>query len=234
MFGAVRLALGPVLLMQGRRVRRDILRMPEPQGPREGEIGSGPTLSLLILGDSSAAGVGVAHQDDALSGRLLIRLAPRLRVRWTVEAKTGWTTTDGLNALNDLSNAKFDVVVVSLGVNDVTTEVSRAAWLAAYQRLVTRLLERHGAKLVVASALPPVDRFVALPQPLRWYLGGQARAFDRDLARLVGETARVLHLPFDETLDPSDMAEDGFHPGPKVYDAWADKAAAVIFDWHTG
>jgi hypothetical protein len=32
------------------------------------------------------------------------------------------------------------------------------------------------------SGLPPMHRFPALPQPLRWYIGSRARDFDRALA----------------------------------------------------
>ena len=48
MRAAIRLLLGPVLLWQGARVRRDILRLPEPEGPRQGGQGG---LRILILGD---------------------------------------------------------------------------------------------------------------------------------------------------------------------------------------
>lgn len=69
------LLLGPLLLWQGRRVRATALRLPEAAGPRTAE---GSALRLLIVGDSSAAGVGAAHQDEALAGRLAQALAARL------------------------------------------------------------------------------------------------------------------------------------------------------------
>jgi hypothetical protein len=38
----------------------------------------------------------------------------------------------------------------------------------------------------VLSGLPPMHRFPALPQPLRWYVGSRARDFNRVLAELAG------------------------------------------------
>ena len=67
--------LGPVLLWQGARVRATALRLPEAAGER---LQSGGALRLLIVGDSSAAGVGAAHQDEALAGCLARTLAARL------------------------------------------------------------------------------------------------------------------------------------------------------------
>ena len=81
--------LAPLLLWQGRRVRRVTPRLPEPAGPRAGVAGQGAPLRLLVLGDSAAAGVGVARQRDALTGRLLAELSPRHTVHWRLLAHTG-------------------------------------------------------------------------------------------------------------------------------------------------
>ncbi|MEO0992586.1 MAG: SGNH/GDSL hydrolase family protein [Pseudomonadota bacterium] len=224
---AIRIALGPLLLTQGRRVRRDILRLPEAEGPREGIVGEGPPLRLLVLGDSSAAGVGAATQSDALVGQLVAQLSPEYRTAWTVIARTGWTTADARSALADDPSLKADLVVLCLGVNDITTETGIARWLDSYVGLSQDLRDR-GARLILASAMPPMGSFPALPQPLRWYLGRQAEAHDRALADWAAETADVRHVPLDLTLGIDAMAEDGFHPGPEVYAVWADALKAGI------
>ncbi|MFK7943194.1 MAG: SGNH/GDSL hydrolase family protein [Paracoccaceae bacterium] len=228
MLAILRILMGPVLLSQGKKVRRDILRMPEPDGTREGEQGDGPPLSVLLLGDSAMAGVGVPTQETALSGQLIRRLSKRSKIRWRLLAKTGWTTQDGLDALAELPRESYDTVLISLGVNDVTTEVATDRWLTRYAQIVNRLQQGHAAQQIIACALPPMDKFTALPQPLRWYLGQRAKRMDKALARWAAGSPAVTHLAFDTTLDPADMAEDGFHPGPRVYEAWAEKAAAII------
>ena len=73
----------PLLLVQGKYVRRVTPKLPEAAGAREGErrlrdAGGGPaSLRVLITGDSSAAGVGTQHQDEALPGQLADALAAR-------------------------------------------------------------------------------------------------------------------------------------------------------------
>ena len=64
------LLLSPLLLAQAVRVRKIALQLPEAAGPRTGITGSGPALRVLIIGDSSAAGVGAPTQEVALAGRL--------------------------------------------------------------------------------------------------------------------------------------------------------------------
>ncbi|MGR3528415.1 MAG: SGNH/GDSL hydrolase family protein, partial [Sulfitobacter sp.] len=68
---SLRVLMLPILLAQGFRVRARALRLSEADGPRFGQVGDGPPLSILILGDSSAAGVGVGQQSQALSGQLI-------------------------------------------------------------------------------------------------------------------------------------------------------------------
>jgi lysophospholipase L1-like esterase len=226
-------ALGPVLLAQGKWVRRETPVMPEPAGAREGVAGEGPLLRLLVLGDSAAAGVGAATQDEALAGRIVSRLSGMHRVEWRVVARTGVTTAATIRHLERHDPFVTDAVVTSLGVNDVTGEVGVTKFLALQGKLHGLLRDKFGARLVLASGLPPMGLFPALPQPLRWYLGERAREFDQALAeRLAGSTG-AQHLPFQGEVDAAHMASDGFHPGPAIYDTWGEAAArriALFFD----
>lgn len=207
-----RVILGPVLLWQGAGVRRRILRMPEPEGPRKGGTGG---LRVLILGDSSAAGVGVAIQDHAISGRLAEAYGSGLA--WEVLARTGWTTADALEALEDHRPARYDTAIICLGVNDITTETGIARWLETYSRVLERL-EARGAKRAYLFGMPPMGRFPALPQPLRWYMGIQSDAHDRALITFADQNVIAVHVPVATDLPDSAAADDGFHPGPLVYD----------------
>ncbi|KVE26543.1 lipase [Burkholderia singularis] len=221
-------ALGPLLLAQGRYVRRVTPRLAEAGGPRSGAEGDGPTLRLLVLGDSAAAGVGVATQSDALAGQLVRALAPFYRVEWKLVARTGATTQDALDWLAAEPAARFDAVVTSLGVNDVTAGVSPARWRDRQAALVALLVARFGASHVMLSAVPPMHRLPALPQPLRWYLGLRAKRLNASLRRwAVGQRACEF-LPVEIPLAPDAIASDGFHPGAQACARWADQAAAAL------
>jgi len=217
-------ALGPVLYLQGKAVRRSIPRLPEPPGSRHGSTGSGPLLRLLVLGDSAAAGVGAAHQDEALLGRLVAALSAKFTVEWNLFAQTGATTAWTLRRVREIDGGPFDVAVTSLGVNDVTTGVGRRVWLTQQSELRGILRGSFGVTRIVVCGLPPVHGFPALPQPLRWYLGARAREFDHDLERDVEAEDGVSFLSLRFTEDVSLMATDGFHPGPGVYKEWGRRA----------
>lgn len=222
------LALGPLLLWQGRRLRRTVPRLPEPPGDRAGQTGNGPPLRLLILGDSAAAGVGAEHQDQALTGRLVAALAPHFWLDWRLEAHTGHTTADALQHLQSLAAVPCDIVVASLGVNDVTTGTRPADWLRQQQAVITLLQEKFAARHIFLAGLPPMHRFPALPQPLRWYLGQRAQRLDAQRTKLLAHHPHCDLLAFEGSPDPHLMASDGFHPGPVLYAQWAIGLATRI------
>lgn len=225
-----KLLLGPVLIWQGRRVRATALRLPEAAGDRSRDGGA---LRLLIVGDSSAAGVGAAHQDEALAGCLARTLATQLGrpVGWQLVAASGHRSAQALVALRAAELAQADVLVTALGVNDVVDQVSPQEALAALDAIDTHARALAGVRLSLHCAAPPMQSFPLLPQPLRWFFGQQAARFNAALAaRVAGQPARrVVHLPPAMQRDAAAlMAIDGFHPGPRGYALWAEALAQHI------
>lgn len=225
------LLLAPVLLSQAKTVRRTLPRLPEADGARRGVAGCGATLRVLVTGDSAAAGVGATHQDEALAGQLVGCLSGDFQVHWQLLARSGRTTAQISAALSSAALPECDVAVVSAGVNDVLGRCTPRAWLHALDDLVDVLRRHCGVRLIVFAPLPPMHQFPALPQPMRWFLGQRAKAFNRALEHFVKAhpECRVLVSPFD--FVPEMMASDGFHPGPPAYALWAKTAALETLRW---
>src|SRR5829696_5760336 len=221
-------SLAPVFALQGRYVQRATPHLPEPPGPREGTTGVGPELRLLLVGDSAAAGVGAASQDEALSGRLVGELAGSFLVSWTVVARTGATTAGTARHLARRQATQFDVAVISLGGNDVSGRRALGRWLEDMDAVAALLRGRFAVRHLVLSGMPPMHLFPALPQPLRWFLGERARRFDAALARWAAGQSDCDHVPL--TADPSEglIATDGMHPGPGGYQRWSVELARCI------
>ena len=121
------------------------------------------------------------------------------------------------------------MVVTSLGVNDVTGRVSLAAWRRAQRELIAVLQARFGACHLLLSGLPPMHRFPALPQPLRWYVGSRARDFNRALARVAAsrpgcEFLALVHV----MMDPSAIFFFNDTATTEIYTLWAREAARRI------
>jgi len=222
-------ALAPLLLLQGRYVRRVTTRLPEPTGDRTGTAGAGPELGLLILGDSAAVGVGVETQCEALSGRLVAELSRTSRVSWTLVAKSGATASGTTRHLTRCcSLGRVDVAVVSIGGNDVVSHRSLADWLEDIEALVGLLRTRFAVRHILLSGLPPMHAFPAFPQPLRWYLGAKARKYDVALTRWASRQADCEHVSLVLPNLRELFAADGMHPGESAYRLWAIELAKRI------
>jgi lysophospholipase L1-like esterase len=174
---AAKLLLSPLLVAQAVATRARMPRLPEAAGERAGVVGRGPLLRLLIVGDSSAAGVGVAEQSQALAGYLTKALAAQaaVRVQWRLLARAGLTSAQCLDQLLSKAALEADVAVVVLGVNDVIDQVPSQRAVAAREAIANRLRNGHGVAHVVFAPLPPVQHFPGLPQPLRWIAGRDAK-----------------------------------------------------------
>ena len=178
--------------------------------------------------NSAAAGVGVDHQSEALTGQLVQQLAAHHQVSWTLLAQTGHNTQQVLAMLQDHGDDLFDVAVVSAGVNDVTSSVKADHWIGQQQNLVDVLQQRFGVKHIVLSPVPPMHRFPALPQPLRWFLGQRAHQLNQHLQHWCDTQEACTLLRNDFPMQPDMMAADGFHPSAATYKLWADNVAQVI------
>jgi lysophospholipase L1-like esterase len=221
------LAFLPVLLVQGRRVRRTVERLPEATGTT-GRVGAGgDVLRVAVVGDSVAAGVGVTDHASSMAGRLAHHLHARSNrpVEWAVAARSG-ADAAGVAALAAGSPvvAHAHVVAVSVGVNDVKDLRSDRAYRTGLQALLSAIVAAAPRARVFLLGLPPVEQLPALPRPLADLLGARGRRLDRIGREVADSFAEVTRLEFaDEDLAEvaSPFATDGFHPGPELHDLFA-------------
>ena len=230
-----RALLFPLLYAQAQGVRAGVEPLPEPPGPRAGREGKGDgELRLLVVGDSSAVGVGAPHQDLALARPLARRLAQRIgrRVRWNLLAETGLTSAGALAYLKARDVPEADVAVVVLGVNDITNQVPLPQALKHRGEIAVWLEAHAEVGQVMFPALPEMERFPSLPQPLAWWAGQMSRRNNRAQARWAAHwplgRPRVEHVPMDGLMRGDLMASDGFHPGPGLYARVAEHLAVAI------
>ena len=226
-------ALSP-LMRQARRVRKRMPSLPEALGERSGLEGAGDVpdlVRLLVVGDSTAAGVGVTSMRDALPPQLSAILAVRrgCTVAWTVSARTGATASVTAEELVPAAPIEQDIAVVLVGVNDVLKMTPRQTWRASMDRLVDALARhlRPGGQIVL-SGLPNLWQFRAFPQPLRAVLAWHGRALDREVRQIAKRRQGVSHVAMPPASWPEQFAEDGFHPNAAAYRALAAHFAAAL------
>jgi len=223
-----KLVCAPVLLLQGKWVKFNIVKLPEPKQNQSGHCGVGPTLKVMLLGDSSAAGVGVSEAQHALLGQLLYRLSDKYSVNYQMMAKSGKTTVELIGDIEQVDAENIDVVITALGVNDVTNQVPVKLWEKQQRQLIELIQQKFSPDKIIMSGLPPVGDFPALPWPLSAYMGLYADVLNETLQTITAQFENVLFHSLRNYPAEAQPAIDGFHPGAKVYELWAQNLSDEI------
>ena len=222
------LVLAPIALPQALWTRRTALRLPPAEGAQAGLASAGQggePLRLLLIGESTVAGVGVEAQTEALAGQLALALSARIGrpVAWRACGENGITAFDACERLLPLALSEpADLVLLVFGVNDTTQLSSLARWITALRNL-SRALAAQGAQ-VVFTGVPPIQHFTALPWLLRRLLGLRAALLDDALQR-ASQEERVDYLKLGLRVTPDYLARDGYHPSALGYRIWAEGLA---------
>ena len=170
---------------------------------------------LVVLGDSTAAGIGVQEAADTIGGQL----GSRLGARFTSYGVSGARAADLAAQLELVTDA--DAVLVLIGANDAT----HLTPLARVGRDVRAAVARLEAPVVVGTC-PDLGAARAFAHPLRELADARGRAVARTTARAVRAAAgtavdlRALTGPTFRA-DPTCLSFDLFHPSTRGYGVWA-------------
>ncbi|MDO9591560.1 MAG: SGNH/GDSL hydrolase family protein, partial [Microcella sp.] len=233
---AIAAAQAPVLLPQGRRLRRDTPRLPDAPLPWHGRVDASGSrdegaasrpLHLLVIGDSTAAGVGVDHADLGLGGRLAEALAARTNrpVHWRAAGRNGATAGDLVrHYLKPALVEPTDLVFLTVGANDALALRSTRAFRRDVRHIIERTFATHPHAALLMSSLPAFFRFSLLPDPLRRSLYRHSQALEREARSLIAAHPRAHMSPPPPPYTDGFFASDDFHPSALGYKDWADFA----------
>jgi lysophospholipase L1-like esterase len=221
-----------LLRLQAGLARRAIGQPADDAPKADGRYGhyAGEPISVVVLGDSSAAGVGV-HTPEQTPGALiaagLAEIAAR-PVELTVVARTAARTSDLAEQIRQAADARPELALVMVGANDVTHRV-RATMSVRLLAEGVRQLRAAGAAVVVGTC-PDLGTVEPIPHPLRWV----ARRASRRLAAaqtIAAVEAGARTVSVGSILGPEFAAQPGhmfspdrFHPSTAGYAA----AAAIM------
>jgi lysophospholipase L1-like esterase len=144
-------------------------------GPEDGE-----PLTLVVLGDSSVAGVGADAVEDTLTYGVAKALSDRYRVTLHALGVSGSRLANVVGEqLPQVEGLGPDIVLVCVGTNDVTHGTTLREARRQLRLLVDGLARVAPAAKVIVSGLPPAETAAAFHRPLRDLLGLRALLFTR-------------------------------------------------------
>ena len=192
--------------------------------------GDGEALRMVWLGDSTAAGVGASGADQAVPRRVARGLNRPVEV--VSRAVSGARIDDVVDEqIPGIAALRPDVVLVSIGANDVVHLTSKASFRSSYRDLVEAVPD--GARLVLLG-VPDMGAPSRYLQPLRGIAGWRGHVLDsvtREIAReagalyvdIAGETGPAMRADRARTF-----AVDRYHPSDAGYALWAQAVLEVV------
>lgn len=191
-------------------------------------------IRLLLLGDSTAAGVGASLTATTLGGRIAAALAAARGqpVVLASAAVSGARVTDLDAELHEgLRAGQPDVALIVVGANDATHLTRLQPLQAELTRAIGRLGDA-GVRVVVAGC-PDLGAARAFPQPLRLIAAARGRAVaarEKAAARDAGASYVDLGAKTGPAFraDPRMLSRDRFHPSDAGYALWAQALLPAV------
>jgi lysophospholipase L1-like esterase len=188
---------------------------------------SGPPLTYVVLGDSTAAGVGAPYDQG-----IAVQTATRLGLTRTVTlhnfAVSGARIRDVLETQVPQAVAtKPDLVLMSVAANDVTHLTSIPSMRRRLREIVGRLRAANPAVLIVVTGSPDMGS----PPRIPWILRGTASLRAKLVNRMFKSEAgplRLVFAPIAERTGPLFRRDrtlfdaDRFHPNARGYATWVE------------
>lgn len=179
-------------------------------------------LRILIMGDSTAVGVGASRPEHSIAGRLGIKF-PNAEIINT--GRTGATTGQVLKQFRRIEG-KFDLILVNTGSNDVLWGVSQKLTEKHLRKLLSNAKKISPRILVTGTGDAGILPF--LPSILKWYFAYRTQLLQHIFAnetRSAGPSVRFVELFRTECDRPflknprEHFAYDLAHPNDAGYAA---------------
>lgn len=204
----------------------------QPKGPRA----PGAAVEMVMLGDSTVAGLGAERVEDSLPVQTAQRVADATGREVHVRGLgiSGAVTADVRDEQIDRIEGDVDVIVVVIGSNDVTHLTPPWSFDDLTASMLREAQQQFPGAAVVLGGIPLFGEAGALDEPLRSVVdayAGVLRGVQRDTTQEVPgavfvDIAAKASPRFVGVADA--MSRDGFHPAATGYGFWADALAPAI------
>jgi len=224
--------------MQGQITRWKVGVLPEAGGNDEGLAGQGDDpAKLLVIGESTVAGLGARTHDLALAGQFAKRLSERIRrpVRWNAIGRNGVTARRTIDELVPAIPVQgFDYVLVGIGGNDVMKLSSPVKWRRDMLELLGILRTKNPDAVIFITNCPMIVASPIMPQPIKSILWRLSKMHNANIMEFTRDLKRIFYYPQPAEFTVDGFFADGLHPSEKGYGDWSAammKYFAENYEW---
>lgn len=233
-YGIASWLLVPVALFQGLRMRARTPRLLPPDGRPFGQFGSAlePAYSILVVGDSSATGVGADHVEETVGAQLahLLYEQTGAPVSWRIAGANSAISEEVRDhVVPNLQRLPYTHIVLTVGTNDMKNFLTARRFKKGFGGLLYALKAKWPEAMIIWSPMIDMRMVPGLPAALAQILQMRAEIINRVGYRLCRERYAIA-APQLVPTDKSGFSIDGFHACGIGYRYWAELLARTIID----
>lgn len=231
----------PYVYFAVRKIRKEIPILPNAKDLKgiEGKEFT-DSLSVLYLGESAIAGVGVASNHDGLGGQVSKNLAKLYRksINWEVLAHTGYDAQMVIEKiLPKLDDQPYDLILIQLCVNDTLKLIPPVIFSLRIEKIINHLKHKYpDSKILFVNNAPVRD--MSFPALFKFILGNIIDEYGKVIERLVAQHQDLYFINIklkysdwqvrypDKPRD--EFFSDGVHPSAFTYARWSEDICDFI------
>jgi lysophospholipase L1-like esterase len=206
----------PLLKSSAKKIRKSISKLP-PQSKYLVLSAPENSVNMLVIGESTAAGVGASDPQNTFSAHIH-RLYDGKRNIYTI-GKNGLKASE-LQKLMDSKKGlpdNFREVVVLIGANDCFRVTAPAAFYSALRDFIDILVTKKNVERIILPIIPPVHQFPAIQGLMRFFLKTHRHLLTQQLIELGNINPKVDFENNLQTFTADFFAADGIHPSDEGY-----------------
>lgn len=188
--------------------------------------GHGPPLRYIVMGDSTGAGRGATPGNSITMGTAR-HLAEKYDITLINLSVSGARIKDLLaKQLPEAKQAKPDLVLLSVGANDIVHFTPDAQIQSDLHHIITELLEANPKIAIVVPGSGDVGACPRFEQPLRTVAGWQTKRVNALIKSTSLASPGTTWVPLAERTgelfgrNPNMFSADKFHPNDRGYSVW--------------
>ncbi|MEK0442567.1 MAG: hypothetical protein RL403_1545 [Bacteroidota bacterium] len=212
----------PLLFYQAKQIRKTSPRLPAQSSLIT--LGNGEN-HILLLGESTVAGVGASSSAHTLAGNFYRLLGESFQIE-TI-GKKGLRVKDALTLYlqhRKTLKSKSKGAILFLGANDCFLLTSPTAFKKEVDALINQIQLCTGAQWIYLAAIPPVHLFPAFSKRMQSFLQAQRSYLQVELEKIALGNPKVIYQETPLDLHPEFFSEDGIHPSDLGYQKIAELA----------
>ena len=213
----------PYLLYSAQKVRQSFPIPPSISEEIRFKTLSNKNSKLLILGESTAAGVGAEDISETLAGHFNKLFQNKYHIlnlgKNGIRAKELWPY---FHRTLKKEKGDFKGILIFIGANDCFKLSSPLQFRSALLKLIEQLEAHFNPEWIYLADIPPVQLFPAFPPLLKYYLRNQQNFLCKEMEWIANKNPKIIFKKINLNLNADFFCKDQVHPSGKGYKAIAD------------